>query len=265
MTNKDNKKNKREIKIPFVAIQLTSSCNLSCSFCFRRLKLLEASLPQMKQVVKKLSEYKVETLVLSGGEPLLVKNIKEILKFSHQLGIKNVLQTNSILLKKKFSSLAPYINWISTSLDGYNEETNALMRSREQFNAVLEMLPVIKKHKIKIKLGTVVSRKNYKNIKNIGKLIKNYVTVWKLYQFYPRVGTYASENEDQFIISEEVFLKTSREIKKFFPDMCISLHLIKEFNKSPCLLIDPNGDVFITKDNKDQLKINKNFNKTYKG
>ena len=92
-------------------------------------------------------------------------------------------------MKKKLDFFAPYINWISLSLDGYSEQTNAIMRSAKQFKATLEVLPLIKKHDIKIKLGTVVTKKNYKNIKDIGKLIQPYVTVWKLYQFYPRAYT----------------------------------------------------------------------------
>lgn len=281
-----NKKNKKEINIPFAAIQLTSRCNLNCDFCFRRLNINEVSFNQIKEVIKKLAEYNTTTLVLSGGEPLLVKDIKKILKFAKKLGIRTVLQSNGILLKKRLSSFVPYINWISLSLDGYNEQTNAIMRSVKQFKATVEILPLIKKHDIKIKLGTIVTKKNYKNIKNIGKLIQPYVTVWKLYQFYPRAYTYARKNKNQFIINDDTFLKTSKEIRRAFPKLSISTHSIKEFNKSPCLLMNPNGDVYITRNAKDYFignlvkepdkfienykkmnifsEINKNFNKTYK-
>lgn len=278
--------NIQNINIPFAAIQLTSKCNLSCDFCFRRLNIKEISFNRIKEVIKKLAEYNTTTLVLSGGEPLLVKDIKKILKFAKKLGIRTVLQSNGILLKKRLNSFAPYINWISLSLDGYNEQTNAIMRSVKQFKATVEILPLIKKHDIKIKLGTVVTKKNYKNIKDIGKLIQPYVTVWKLYQFYPRAYTYAHKNKNQFIIDDDTFLKTAKEIRRAFPKLSISTHSIKEFDKSPCLLMNPNGDVYITRNAKDYFignlvkepdkfienykkmnifsEINKNFNKTYK-
>jgi len=278
--------NSQNINIPFAAIQLTSKCNLNCDFCFRRLNIKETSFNRIKEVIKKLAEYNTTTLVLSGGEPLLVKDIKKILKFAKKLGIKTVLQSNGILLKKRLNSFAPYINWISLSLDGWNEQTNAIMRSAKQFKATIEVLPLIKKHDIKIKLGTVVTKKNYKNIKDIGKLIQSYVTVWKLYQFYPRAHTYAHKNKNQFIIDDNTFLKTAKEIRRAFPKLSISTHSIKEFDKSPCLLINPNGDVYVTRNAKDYFignlvkepdkfienykkmnifsEINKNFNKTYK-
>ncbi len=277
---------KKEINIPFAAIQLTSRCNLNCDFCFRRLNIDEVSFNQIKEVIKKLAEYNTTTLVLSGGEPLLVKDIKKILKFARNLGIKTVLQSNGILLKRKLNSFAPYINWISLSLDGYNEQTNATMRSSKQLRATIEVLPLIKKHNIKIKLGTVVTKKNYKNIKDIGKLIQPYVTIWKLYQFYPRAHTCAHKNKNQFIIDDRTFLKIAKQIRRAFPKLSISTHSVKEFDKSPCLLMNPNGDVYITQNAKDYFignlvkkpdkfvenyrkmnifsEINKNFNKTYK-
>lgn len=282
-----NKKreNQNNINIPFVAIQLTSRCNLGCDFCFRRLKIKETSFNEIKKIIKKLAEYNVKTLVLSGGEPLLIKNIKQILILAKKEGLKTVLQTNGILLRRKLKSLASYIDWISTSLDGYNDKTNAIMRSEKQFNTVIRVLPFIKKYKIKVKLGTVVTRKNYKNIKDIGGLIKNYVTVWKLYQFYPRVDTYAYKNKKKFIIGKEKFSEITRRIRKSFPQIFISTHSVNEFNKSPCLLINPDGDVYITERNKDKFignlikdpdgfienykkidiskEIDKNFNKTY--
>jgi len=279
------KENQNNINIPFAAIQLTSRCNLRCDFCFRRLEIKETSFNEIKKIIKKLAEYNVKTLVLSGGEPLLIKDIKQILIFAKKEGLKTVLQTNGILLRRKLKSLAPYIDWISTSLDGFNDKTNAIMRSEKQFNAIIRALPFIKKYKIKVKLGTVVTKKNYKNIKDIGDLIKNYVTVWKLYQFYPRVDTYAYKNKKKFIIGKEKFLEITRRIRKSFPQIFISTHSVNEFNKSPCLLINPDGDVYITERNKDKFignlikdpdgfignykkvdiskEIDKNFNKTY--
>lgn len=279
------KKQSYNINIPFVAIQLTSRCNLRCDFCFRRLKIKETSFDEIKKIIKKLAEYNTKTLVLSGGEPLLVKDIKKILIFAKKQELKTVLQTNGILLERRIKSLRPYIDWISLSLDGYNNKTNAIMRNEKQFKAVIEILPFIKKYKIKVKLGTIVTKKNYKNIKDIGGLIKNYVTVWKLYQFYPRANTYAYKNKEKFIIGKEKFLEVAKKTKKSFPQISVSTHSVDEFNKSPCLLINPNGEVYVTKGNKDKLignlikdpykfiknykkiniskEIDKNFNKTY--
>ncbi len=275
----------KEIEIPFAAIQLTNRCNLNCQFCFRR-RVTEELFLTIEKIIKNLKVCNVKSLVLSGGEPLLRSDIKEILKLCRELKIGSVLQSNGVILEKNLPEILPYIDWLSVSLDGDTAEKNSLMRSREQFNAIVKVLPLIKKNNINVKLGTVVSKKNYENIEGIGNLIKPYVTIWKLYQFYPRFNTAAGDNQEQFIIEDYLFREVAEKIKKKFPDMRISTHTVEEFNKSPCLLIDPNGKVYVTKENKDCFigdvlndpdgfiknyekmgiaeEIQKNFEKTYK-
>jgi len=273
------------MKIPFAAIQLTNKCNLNCEFCFRR-RVTEEPFSKIENIIKNLRACNVKSLVLSGGEPLLREDIKKILQLCKKLGIETVLQSNGLILKSRLPGILPYIDWISLSLDGDTAEKNSLMRTAEQFKAITEILPILKKKNINVKLGTVVSKKNYKNIENIGKLVGPYVTTWKLYQFYPRLDTTAGDNQKQFIIGDKLFEEVSKKIKNKFPDLHISTHTIKEFNESPCLLIDPDGKVYITKKNKDILigdmandpkefienyqkmdiasQIEKNFEKTYK-
>ena len=120
----------------------------------------------------------------------------------------------------------------------------------------------------------------------MGDIVGPYVTTWKLYQFYPREETYAQKNQEEFRISDELFKKTVDAVKKKFPLLPIVSHEISEFSKSPCLLIDPDGKVYVTKKNKDCIvgdilndpdafmenckkqdifvEVKKNFNKTYK-
>ncbi len=278
-------KMKNNIKIPFVSIQITNICNLDCPFCFRR-NVIDKPFSNIEKIIRNLKDCNVDTIVISGGEPLLRKDIVEILELCKELNIKTVLQSNGILLNKYFDDIYKYVDWISLSLDGDTPETNSLLRSEKQFYSILKILPIIKKNKIKVKLGTVVTRINYENILGIGKLIGNYVDIWKLYQFYPRKGTLADKNKDKLAIDDELFKDVFLKIKNNFPNMQISVHAVKDFNKSPCLMIDPDGKVYVTKENKDFLigdilnakdnfiknyekieivqEIIKNYNKTYK-
>lgn len=277
---------REKITIPFSSIQLTSKCNLACGFCYRKLNVPDLPFTQIEKIIKQLARYHAKTLVLSGGEPILRKDIKKILKITHSLGIKTVLQSNGMILAKRLTKLAPYLDWVSLSLDGYDEDTNAVMRGKGHFSKLIKTLHLIKKYDIKIKLGTVITKKNYKNIIEIGDLVGPYVSTWKLYQFYPREKTNAQKNKDEFMVTKGLFKKTVDAVKEKFPLLPIASHEISEFNKSPCLLIDPDGKVYATKNNKDYLigdilndpdnfiknykkqnifkEIENNFNKTYK-
>lgn len=276
-----------KINIPFSSIQLTSRCNLKCGFCFRKLNIVDVPFAQIEKIIKQLAKYNTKTLVLSGGEPLLRTDIKKILKAARNLGIKTVLQTNGMLLAKRLPELAPYIDWMSLSLDGCDEETNSIMRGKGHFTKLVEVLPLIKQYGIKIKLGTVVTKKNYKNVIKMGDIVGPYVSTWKLYQFYPREETPAQLNQKEFKISNALFKSTVDAVKKKFPLLPIVSHEIIEFNNKPCILIDPDGKVYVTKKNRDCLigdilndpdafiencrkqnvfvEVQKNLNKTYKG
>ena len=274
----------KNIKIPFVSIQITDMCNLNCPFCFRR-KVSEEPFSKIKAIIDNLTDYDTDTIVISGGEPLLRKDLKDILQLCKEHGFKTALQSNGLILKDNLDSILPYVDWISLSLDGESKEKNAPMRNEKQFDAIIDVLPEIKKRNISVKLGTVVNKKNYKDIENIGSLIAGNVDVWKLYQFYPRGGTIAEKNKSELEISDKLFNNIAEKIKSKFPNINISTHSVDEFNKSPCLMIDPDGKVFISKNNKDFLigdivndkdsfvknylamnilgEIKKNFEKTY--
>ena len=108
--------------------------------------------------------------------------------------------------------------------------------------------------------------------------------MWKLYQFFPRTNTLAQKNKNIFEISDTLYNKAVKNTKLKNPKINIIAHSKKDFNNSPCIMVDPNGDAFISNNCKDvfignflkdkMLKIEKNinsynfintnFNKTYK-
>lgn len=274
-------------KISFASIQITSRCNLDCGFCFRRLNLPETDTPTIKKIIKKLKNVGVKTIIITGGEPLLRDDIVEIFHFIKKHKLQSVLQTNGLLLKGKIEQLAPFLDWVSLSLDGDNERAVAKMRGfRDHFRQIIEILHFIKeKYKIKIKVGTIVTKVNYRHIKNIGRIISGLAETWKLYQFFPRANCASEKNKKKYFISNPLFNKITGKIIKKYPNLNIAKHSIKDYNKGPCLLVDPDGKTFISKDNGDFFignilenakklittcedldifnEIEKNFNKTY--
>lgn len=270
--------------LSFVSIQLTCKCNLDCGICFRRLGLEEADTKNIFNLISKIAEFNVDMIVLSGGEPLLRKDLLDIIKFIKDKGMKVALQSNGILLSNQLDNLVGLVDVISLSLDGPNEKVNSIFRGPGHLAAIVDVLPKIKEKNIKVKLGTVITKINYKDVSAIGNLIINYVDVWKLYQFFPRVNTLAQKNKKIFEISDLLYNKTVKNTKLKNPKINIISHSKQDFNNSPCIMIDPNGDAFISdncadifignflKDKKLEIEkkinsyssINTNFNKTYK-
>lgn len=148
--------------LSFVSIQLTSRCNLDCKICFRRLGLQEVDTKNIFSLISEIAKFNVDMIVLSGGEPLLRKDLIDIIKFIKNKGIKVALQSNGLLLSKQLDSLAGLVDVISLSLDGPNEEINSIFRGHGHFSVIIDLLSKIKEKNIKVKLGTVITKINYK-------------------------------------------------------------------------------------------------------
>jgi MoaA/NifB/PqqE/SkfB family radical SAM enzyme len=118
--------------IPRVLWELNSTCNLACGFCHAS-PHTETGLPtgeiyQMLNIVAKLG---VKEIIFSGGEPLLRKDIFEILHHARQLDFQLDLCTNGTLVTDASArELAGLLTEISVSLDSADANLHDWMRGR---------------------------------------------------------------------------------------------------------------------------------------
>lgn len=80
---------------------ITTRCNLRCPECFvlDELGNREMSLAQYKAIVLKYAD-QIEKILLSGGEPTLHRNIREIIEFNHSLGKRTTIYSNGARLDR---------------------------------------------------------------------------------------------------------------------------------------------------------------------
>jgi len=85
---------------PYQAIlSLTMRCNSRCAYCESWHSREEGpELAELEAVLANLIELGVRELVLTGGEPLLKRDLLPFLQSAHRLGMFQVLITNGLLL-----------------------------------------------------------------------------------------------------------------------------------------------------------------------
>ena len=67
-------------EITTALFEITNACNLNCIHCYRENRGgKELSLKQIKIIIEKITASGVDSLILTGGEPLLRKDLFEIL------------------------------------------------------------------------------------------------------------------------------------------------------------------------------------------
>jgi MoaA/NifB/PqqE/SkfB family radical SAM enzyme len=126
-----------EFDVKWIAWEITRRCNLNCVHC-RSSSELEAkehpdfSFDEAKRVLDDISSYAKPVIVLSGGEPLLRKDVFEIASYGTAKDLRMCLATNGTLVTdeicKKIKESG--IKMVSLSLDGSNASVHDNFRNQ---------------------------------------------------------------------------------------------------------------------------------------
>ncbi len=134
-------------KINYLRISVTDKCNLRCLYCMPEtgVKLFShneiLSIEDILFFVKTASEIGVEKIRLTGGEPLIRKNIFHLISQIASLPkIKDIsLTTNGVLLKDSAQQLLDSgIKRINISLDTLKRDKFLFITRRDLFDNVIE-------------------------------------------------------------------------------------------------------------------------------
>ena len=121
-------KDKYERPILSLRITLTNRCNVNCLYCHHDGMVRskdEMTADELYTICKIAKKIGVRKIRLSGGEPLLKKDIVEIVEKIASLGFKDIsMTTNGTLLEKYAQDLKDAgLNRVNVSLDTLNLET----------------------------------------------------------------------------------------------------------------------------------------------
>ncbi|MBT2292013.1 SPASM domain-containing protein [Paenibacillus albidus] len=139
-------KNTRKDSIRSVYYSVTGKCNLNCDFCSMSSgsgvsTKNDFSLEEIRQVViPKIREVDPKTIVITGGEPFVRKDITAILQaFKEVFGKENILlQTNGILLsKQKIQEATQYVGAIEISIENIFDNELTLQKMKQKFNDIV--------------------------------------------------------------------------------------------------------------------------------
>jgi len=154
-------------KINYLRVSVTDRCDLRCVYCMKeKMNFLPKnevlSLEEIERLCDNFIELGVEKIRLTGGEPLVRKNIiyliENLNKKKSYTNLKEItLTTNGSLLKKFAKDLKKNgVNRINISLDTIDKEKYKQITRFGNLDNVLEGVDEAIKHNIKIKINTVV-------------------------------------------------------------------------------------------------------------
>ncbi|MGA2090311.1 MAG: radical SAM protein [Endomicrobiales bacterium] len=86
-----------------ISWNVTKTCNLSCRHCYRDAGARdpdELSTEEGKELLREIADAGFRIIILSGGEPLLRKDICELISCASRSGLRPVLGTNGTLIDR---------------------------------------------------------------------------------------------------------------------------------------------------------------------
>jgi radical SAM protein with 4Fe4S-binding SPASM domain len=134
-----------------VHLEIIGACNLTCTHCFagelpRNHDPLRVS--EMENLFDDLARLGSFRLGLTGGEPLLRKDLFDILDAATERGLHPCLTTNGLLLTDDIArelGRRRFI-WLNVSLEGPDAATNDCVRGAGTFDVVLKKLAILRRH-----------------------------------------------------------------------------------------------------------------------
>jgi MoaA/NifB/PqqE/SkfB family radical SAM enzyme len=159
-------------------IELTNRCNLNCIWCGA--KAGQNQTLSFEDVIYAIDKYKPVLVSLTGGEPLLRKDIFEIIDYCKSKRKFVELCTNGILISKEAAEKLN-ADVINISVDGL-KEINDKIRGQGAFEKIVQGIENLKeagKNK-KIVLATVLGKANKSEPK---KIIKYFYPAVKWFMF----------------------------------------------------------------------------------
>lgn len=154
-----------------VSFHLVKPCNMSCKFCYATYNSFKVgkqlSLDDVVIILYKLYEAGVEKVTFAGGEPMLHKDIDEIIIAAKKIGLTTSIITNGYLINKTWlNKMSGHLDWIGVSIDSINPKTNAKIgrrTNRDQDVDYFKLITLINSYQtFKLKINTVVNTFNEK-------------------------------------------------------------------------------------------------------
>ena len=142
-----------------VCWEITTACNLKCSFCHRANFENEFyDYQNIEQTIGLLKEHAITNVIISGGEPLLHPHFFDIVKRLREEKFDIDVCSNGVLFDdNNLVTLRNFLSEISISLDGYEPGRHDQMRGlKGSFEKTIINIKKLIEHGFDVHITTVV-------------------------------------------------------------------------------------------------------------
>ena len=211
-------------KKPVVVWNVTQRCNLRCVHCYAHSKDMEykneLTTEEGKALIDDLAEFGSPVILFSGGEPLMRKDLPELVSYARSKGIRAVISTNGTMITEEMAKKLKDIglSYVGISLDGMRETNDKFRGIEGSFDKALQGLHNCQKEGIKVGLRFTINRHNVHDIPAIFDLMEK--------ENIPRICFYhlVYSGRGSEMVNEDLSLEESRATVDLLMDKTRELH-----------------------------------------
>ena len=125
-------------RLPILLLNTHTLCNCRCVMCdiWQRTDSKELAATTLERHRESMRNLGVRQVVLTGGEPLLNRDLQAICEFFRDLNIRITLLTTGLLLHKRAALVASLVDEVILSLDGPPEVHDSIRRIPRAFETI---------------------------------------------------------------------------------------------------------------------------------
>lgn len=227
-----------------VCFQVTRKCNLNCKYCLSSSgKNAEYGLTteEVKKIIDDLETIGVNRLDFTGGEPLMRKDLGELIDCAKKNHINTIVTTNTLLLNKENIEVLKKADLVQISIDG-PEKVHNEQRQGNVFKKTIENIKLLKEHQVKIRLNSFIYNSNKEYVDYLMDLSKELGVFSHLFIIFTPQGRGRDHLEEIVPLNEVELIKEKILKRKEHEERNIRLYDYHEYMHS-CVLLTPTGDV----------------------
>ncbi|WPY99782.1 GTP 3',8-cyclase MoaA [Christiangramia sp. OXR-203] len=180
----------------YLRISLTDRCNLRCFYCMPEdgIQLMDKpSIMTLEEIISLATSFRdlgVDTIRLTGGEPLVRKNFGHLVEELSKLGVTLKITTNGIVLHKYLDLFQKIgLKKINFSLDTLDKARSIFITKRDFYDRIMQNLEKALEMGMQIKINIVLIKGvNDAEINDFIALTKHKNLVVKFIEFMPFKG-----------------------------------------------------------------------------
>ena len=204
-------------------LEVTSLCNARCehcgSSCGDNKPEYEIESKYLKKTLKEIADkYDADKILLNvtGGEPLLRKDLFELMDYAVSLGFHWGITSNGMLINEKMAKKLgkSKMETISISIDGLKDTHEKFRKVPKSFDKILEGIKYLQKEENvkRLQVTTVANKKNIDELEDLYKLMLDIgIDDWRVVNCDP-IGR--AKNNDDILLDNDEYKRLFNFIKE---------------------------------------------------